>query len=283
MVFSCTLCIREEMETWDGLKQVIGQHYEYSGGLQPEPMGMIVRHSILPLLLGLAFTLIATAIPAPGLALTAREATGLNPAPQLEPGKARIVPLASLPPALKRVVEDEVRRLREGKGVLHGEMPAEEAQGLAELPQRVRPPAEVEGHTRTPLADVSRTALAGYRLHGIIPEGPGKRPPWSTVTRLWERPDGVLVTLHEWDYVADGGGILSVRELMNASVRGRPAQFAIRRSAAGKVVSELRWVTNRHIYTLGVQEDVLAAAPAYGKAWLSGIAESIDQGRLSEP
>jgi hypothetical protein len=40
--------------------------------------------------------------------------------------------------------------------------------------------------------------------------------------------------------------------------------------------AELRWAARRRIFTLSVQDDVLAAPPAYGKAWLMGIAEAID-------
>jgi hypothetical protein len=220
---------------------------------------------------------IACACPAPGRAAPDKEAASLNPAPQLEPGKVKIVPLASLPPALRRVVEEDVRRLREGKGVLYGELTAEEARRQETLRQRLRPLAEVEGNMKTPLADLSRTALAGYRLDGIVPDGPDRSGPWSSAVRVFERSDGVLITLHEWDFVADGGGILSVREMMNASVRGQAAQFAIRRApGGGNAVSELRWAARRRIFTLSVQDDVLAAPPAYGKAWLMGIAENID-------
>lgn len=68
-----------------------------------------------------------------------KKANAADSVPYIEPGKARLVDLASLPPQLRRTVDDEIRRQRAG--------------------------------------------------------------------------DGVLVSLHEWAYAADGGGVLGVREL----------------------------------------------------------------------
>jgi len=38
-----------------------------------------------------------------------------DPVPQIEPGKAKLVDLASLPPQLRRTVDDEIKRLRAGR------------------------------------------------------------------------------------------------------------------------------------------------------------------------
>lgn len=218
---------------------------------------------------------VALFLAAPAQALDARKPAAVGPAPQVEAGKAKIVPLAALPPELKRVVEDELQRLRKTDGVLVQDLPGDEALALKTLRQRVRPQAEVEGRSKSPLADLSRSALAGYRFHGIVPDGPTRSGPWSSFIRLYERPDGVLVALHEWDFVADGGGVLSVQELMNASVAGQPAQLVVRRSAAGDAVTEPRWVARNRIFTLTAFEDVRSAAPGYGRDWLTAIAAAI--------
>ncbi len=204
-----------------------------------------------------------------------------DPVPQIEPGKAKLVDLASLPPQLRRTVEDEIRRLRAGDGVLYGDMTSEEAHGLESADGHALPLDDIAAHATVPLADVSGSDLAGYTLAGVVPDGPGKAGPWTGVKRVYRRPDGVLVLLHEWAYAAEGGGVLGVRELMNASVRHGatlcPAQFAIRRATTGQVVSELRWFTDAKVFTLSVAQDVLAdGGKEHGKAWLLHLAGTID-------
>lgn len=204
-----------------------------------------------------------------------------DPAPQLEPGKAKLVDLASLPPALRRTVDDEMKHLRAGDGVLYGDLTSGEAHRLESAGEGALPPDAVAGHTTVPLADVSASDLAGYALAGVVPDSPATDRPWSSLSRVYRRPDGVLITLHEWAYAADGGAVLGVRELMNAVVRHGatryPAQFTIRRATTGQVVSELRWFTTAKVFTLSVGQDVLAdGGKDHGKAWLLRLADAID-------
>jgi len=201
--------------------------------------------------------------------------------PRIEPGKAKLVDLASLPPQLRRTVDDEIRRLRAGNGVVYGDMTSEKAHSLESDDGRMLTLERVAAHVKAPLADVSASDLAGYTLAGVVPDGAGHDGPWSSVKRVYRRPDGVLVMLHEWAYAADGGGVLGVRELMNASVRHGatvfPAQFAIRRAPTGQAVSELRWFTDAKVFTLSVAQDVLAdGGKDHGKAWLLHLADTIE-------
>jgi len=214
-----------------------------------------------------------------------KKADAADPVPQIEPGKAKLVDLASLPPPLRRTVDDEMRRLSAGDGVLYGDMTSEEAHDLESADGRALPLegalARFIAHATVPPADVTASDLAGYTLAGVVPKGPGQDGPWSSVKRVYRRPDGVLVMLHEWAYVAEGGGVLGVRELMNASVRHGtarcPAQFAIRRAPTGQVVSELRWFTDAKVFTLSVAQDVLAdGGKDHGKAWMLRLAEAIE-------
>jgi hypothetical protein len=62
-----------------------------------------------------------------------------DPVPQIEPGKAKLVDLASLPPQLRRTVDDEIKRLRAGDGVLYGDMTSEEAHDLESADGRALP------------------------------------------------------------------------------------------------------------------------------------------------
>jgi hypothetical protein len=214
-----------------------------------------------------------------------KKADTADPAPQIEPGTAKLADLASLPPQLRRTVDDEIRRLRAGDGVINGDMTSEEAHRLesggARAPPRDAALVHFNAHAKVPLADVSASDLAGYTLAGVTPDGVGQDGPWSSLKRMYRRPDGVLVMLHEWAYAAEGGGVLGVRELMNATVQHGtaryPARFAIRRATTGQVVSELRWFTDAKVFTLSVAQDVLAdGGNAHGKAWLLRLAEAIE-------
>jgi len=214
-----------------------------------------------------------------------KKADTADPVPQIESGKAKLVDLASLPPQLRRTVDDEIRRLRAGDGVIYGDMTSDEAHSLDSDGARALPPDgaldHFIAHAKVPLADVAASDLAGYTLAGVVPEGAGQDGPWSSLKRVYRRPDGVLVMLHEWAYAAEGGGVLGVRELMNATVQHGtaryPAQFAIRRATTGQVVSELRWFTDAKVFTLSVAQDVLAdGGKEHGKAWLLRLAEAIE-------
>lgn len=155
-----------------------------------------------------------------------------DPVPRIEPGKAKLVDLASLPPQLRRTVDDEIKRLRAGDGVLYGDMTSEEAHELESTDGRALP---LEGaldrfiaHAKVPPADVSASDLAGYTLARVVPEGPGQDGPWTGVRRVYRRPDGVLVMLHEWAYAAEGGG----RPAQAAPVREPTRSSSIRSKAA---------------------------------------------------
>jgi hypothetical protein len=214
-----------------------------------------------------------------------KKAGTADPVPQIESGKAKLVDLASLPPQLRHTVDDEIRRLRAGDGVIYGDMTSDEAHSLDSAGGRALPLDgaldNFNAHAKVPLADISASDLAGYTLAGVVPEGAGQDGPWSSLKRVYRRPDGVLVMLHEWAYAAEGGGVLGVRELMNATVQHGtaryPAQFAIRRATTGQVVSELRWFTEAKVFTLSVAQDVLAdGGKEHGKAWLLRLAEAIE-------
>lgn len=197
------------------------------------------------------------------------QATSLtHPVPQIEPGKAKSVSINELPADLRKVVESDMRG--------GGTMSEDEAQARKNYQGRVKGMDELNGRLKSGLADISATDLSNYRFEGVIPQGPTSDGPWSSFVRVFKRPDGVVVTLFEWDYVADGGGVLTVNELMNTSVNGYPAQFAVRRSPLGDTISELRWVTNRKSFSLAVSDNVEQPhAPSYDKKWLMGMAEKI--------
>lgn len=178
-----------------------------------------------------------------------------NASNQLEVGKVKIITLDELPAAMRRVTEGQM---------------AERATGYESVPEevfihgrnyrnRIRQNGDAASKIKVKLSDVSKTALSSYRYEGFIPDGPTPDGPWTSVTRVFHRADGTLLMLHEWDYVSDGGGVLMVKEAMNTTVGGTPAQLSHKKSPSGNVLTELSWATKSKYYTLSVWGDVRSA------------------------
>lgn len=75
--------------------------------------------------------------------------------------------------------------------------------------------------------------------------------PWTSVSRIYSLPDGDIIRLHEWDYVADGGGIVMQKEMMNETVNGRyQAILSTKKSGLGNALTTLGWATERKTYQL---------------------------------
>lgn len=89
------------------------------------------------------------------------------------------------------------------------------------------------------LASIQASDLARYDYLGLIPEGPRKEGPWTSLTRVYQRPDGLPVFLFEWDYPADGGSIVVLEEFINEKVGETPARLVVKRAADGRAVSVL--------------------------------------------
>jgi hypothetical protein len=118
-------------------------------------------------------------------------------------------------------------------------------------------------------SDVSVTPLKDLRFLGAVhpdeasTSGPTSRAATgaveadeTTVDRLYEFADGTLLRLEEWDFVAAGGGILFQTESTNANVNGHPAFLIYKQnSLTGNAITELRWATDRKLYTLTLSGD----------------------------
>lgn len=136
--------------------------------------------------------------------------------------------------------------------------------------------SKIRANLKSDWTDVSASELQGYKYEAFVPEGPSKAGPWSRYTRVYTRPDGVLVMLHEWDYVQDGGGVVLIKELMNAQVHQHLARVVTRKTTSGQHFSELTWVTDRKYYTLTVWDrlDARGLQP-YDRSWLVSLAEQL--------
>ncbi|MBK0417228.1 hypothetical protein JD974_22720 [Chromobacterium haemolyticum] len=204
-----------------------------------------------------------------------------SPVSGLEPGKLTVVSINELPAALKVVSVEDLKRDVKNKSAVDGRMDYEKISDEAVLyatsyQNRLRTLQDVSANAKSKLADIGASQLNAYRFEGVVPQGPSLRGPWSSFDRVFRRPDGVLIILHEWDFIADGGGVMAVKELMNLKVQGLPARFVVKKSPSGKKVSELTWVSSKKYYTIAVWDEIGSSPQqAYNLAWLMALAEPI--------
>lgn len=184
----------------------------------------------------------------------------------IAPGQRIVAPRASLGPGLPSTpLTSDVTPPEDEAALVYGAYRS-----------RLLNPEAIRAHAESRLSDIRASELSAYRLEGIVPQGPKRRGPWSSFDWVFTRPDGVLLVLSEWDFVADGGGVLALREDMNMSVRGHPARFQLRSTPSGKRVSELSWASRHKLYSLKVWDEVGPdARQTYNSAWLLRLAEQI--------
>ncbi|MCL5022744.1 MAG: hypothetical protein M1497_05190 [Nitrospirae bacterium] len=93
------------------------------------------------------------------------------------------------------------------------------------------------------------------KLEGAVSHGVLDGEQWNMLTRIFTMSDGSIVELEEWDYASSGGGALVTKEMINQSVNGNPAVLIVRKSPAGKKLTELAWYTERKGYVLRASVD----------------------------
>jgi hypothetical protein len=214
-----------------------------------------------------------------GLALCACSAfanDAVAPYEIVEGGKLKRISIHTLTPKVKQLVQEDLNQDAFAKVRVYGSIPDDAVIYRKNYHARVKDMKEISKNVTFKLADVSGGRFDGLALEGAYPEGPTKSGPWSSLTRVFKRSDGVLVMLHEWDYSGDGGGITFVDELMNTKVVDVPARLSVNKSPSGQVVSELMWATKKKFFTLTVLDDVPnTEASAYNIAWLTKLASDI--------
>jgi hypothetical protein len=136
-----------------------------------------------------------------------------------------------------------------------------------------------QGKIKLALARVDTTVLAQFQYEMLIPGGPTRNGPWTDVTRVYQRPDGYPVFLTEFDFVAEGGSVTIMKELINAKVGKSPATLSVQHSSDGRAITELTWETKRKLYSLKTWGDLMRPAPGsiYNRKWLLDIAEGLKE------
>ncbi|WP_323493245.1 hypothetical protein [Undibacterium sp. CCC3.4] len=196
-----------------------------------------------------------------------------SPIPQLEIGKRKNIPLADLPPTVRALANDERQSMVNGMLISD-----EEYLQRSNYHARLQDERNLQGRIKLRLATLDGSELSRFRYHGLLPDGPTRDGPWTSVIRVFSRADGLLIMLDEWDYVASGGGVVTVKEMMNAKVGPWPARFIVKKTADGRAISELTWASDEKYLTLSVWEDLSKPNRRNGDdlAWLIGIADQLD-------
>lgn len=196
-----------------------------------------------------------------------------TPIPQMEIGKVKRLSKDQLSPDLKAFAEKEIAKSQRGYEIV----PEEHFAYSNNYLNRLRLEDEVKPKLQVKLADINVTELKEYVYEGIIPEGPRIDGPWTSVTRVYKRPDGITFMLTEWDYIADGGAIVAISELMNVTVADVPAMLSVKKSPSGKAMTMLEWSTDKKNLMITVWDDVdkKHKGREYDRKWLLNLANSI--------
>ena len=119
------------------------------------------------------------------------------------------------------------------------------------------------------MSTLANTPFAALSFKGYSLEGPDK--PVLRAARVFRADNGQLVVLTEWDYVGAGGGMLLLREYLNADINGTPGTIAFRRAPNGDSVWQLSWATPKKEFTLyitgvGSDEDMQASMMRFARS-----------------
>jgi hypothetical protein len=152
--------------------------------------------------------------------------------PRMEVGKVKRISKDQLPSDLREATETDIGKSKRD----YEAAPEAYFEFTNNYYNNLRTGPKALSNVQVSLVDVSSTKLAEYEYEGFIPEGPTKKGPWTNVTRVFRRPDGMVIKLSEWDFVADGGAIVIVDELMNSNVADIPAYLSVIQSHQVKLL-----------------------------------------------
>jgi hypothetical protein len=200
--------------------------------------------------------------------------TQVSPIAGAAVGKVTYVSINTLPAGMKERTERDAANIAKGYEVVGNEVFLRRDN----YHDRLRQESDVRDNMRVKLSNTETTSLSKYEYEGIMPDGPSREGPWTSIIRVFKRPDGIPIFVSEWDFVADGGSVVIVKELMNTKVDKTPARLIVKKSQDGKNLSELSWASSKKYYTISVWDDVTEAdsGGTYDKKWLLQIAEGLN-------
>lgn len=198
-----------------------------------------------------------------------------TPLPMLEVGKIKYISINDLPAELRNLADQDMKK-NSIVSNSYSEISDDAIFYMKDYSEIIKKNEEINNNLTFKLSNLSKGELSTYHFEGAYPEGPTKSGPWCSVTRVFKRNDGIIVTLHEWDYVGDGGGVVVINELMNTKVSDIPARFSIKKSPSGEIISELTWITTKKYFTLTIWGDVVNSNNSkINREWMNGLAATI--------
>jgi hypothetical protein len=183
------------------------------------------------------------------LASTAHSQMSTNETLDLVPrgGKISILSIDELPAEAQDF--HRKRPLKKGStGAFEHQVPREALNIVNGFEATAKDTRNIEKEIGFHLSALQRTPFAGLSFKGYSLEGAER--PALRATRVFRSDKGQLIALTEWDYVTAGGGMLLLREYLNADINGTPGTIALRRGPEGNSVWQLTWATAKKEYGL---------------------------------
>jgi len=168
-------------------------------------------------------------------------------------GKVSVIAIGQLPAKAGQVMAGQKKRLDKSSttsGVLeYTDLEDAHVSDLKRMAAFVKSPAQLADKVLVKLSKLG-DEYKDYKLIGLLPEGTIPRGPWTWMSRLFEGPNNTFVRLSEWDFKADDGGILLIKEFLNQEVNGVPATLSLSLAKSGRALWSLTWVRDGKQYTL---------------------------------
>jgi hypothetical protein len=169
-------------------------------------------------------------------------------------GAIKVLPFAELPEPSKQLMEKQLQK-RKAQGansdVLEHRDLEDEKVPTFDLMLRKAAVAPIDkAKLAVRLSDLG-PAFAGLRYAGMVVEGTTTAPPWAWISRLYKTGDRVI-RLGEWDFAADKGGILLVKEFLNQDINGVKGTLSLAVTKSGRARWTVTWAKDGKQYWLDV-------------------------------
>lgn len=134
-------------------------------------------------------------------------------------------------------------RKDEWKGAYAFEANEDHVGHLDTLLRKAVPFSEVGGKFTVKLSRLEGPAFSDLVLRGYVPEGTKRKGPWTWMARLFSAADGSIVSISEWDFVADNVGILVIPEIQNVAINGNFGELHVAVAPSGNELWTVEWST----------------------------------------
>jgi len=177
--------------------------------------------------------------------------------PLIRPGEARVVDPGELPPKLEEYAE---KLRRQNLKMTLGNVPVYRGpegsfKAMQAMAMSSDAPSDCAKHSFEPVP-AAALGLAGARIARTDWDSPSRCSDRraSRVTRVIVAPGDKIVSLTEWDFGADGGGITQSSSAVNASLHGVPAVLVGSSSDSGASCWRMTWQSSMISYEMTMCE-----------------------------